>query len=126
MTNLNENYKCFVCGNIVGVMHPAAGELVCCNQPMRLLTENTEDAAEEKHVPIIEKTATGYKVTVGSIEHPMQDDHFIEWIELEADGQIHRKYLKPGELPMAEFEITAEKITAREFCNLHGLWKAEF
>ncbi len=125
MTDKNDTYKCFVCGNIVEVMHAAAGELSCCNQPMRLLAENTEDASEEKHVPVIERIPTGFRVTVGSTLHPMDDDHLIEWIELVADGAVYRKYLKPGENPVAEFEVTAEKITAREFCNLHGLWKAD-
>ena len=125
MTNLNEIYKCFVCGNMVEVVHPAVGELVCCDQPMRLMMENTEDAAEEKHVPVIKKTAEGYLVTVGSVLHPMDDDHFIEWIELIADGRAYRRYLQPGELPEVEFKVKAKKITAREFCNLHGVWKAE-
>lgn len=123
MTNRNDTYKCFVCGNIVEVMHPAAGELVCCNQSMRLQAENTEDASEEKHVPIIERIPTGIRVTVGSTLHPMEEDHLIEWIELVADGAVYRKYLKSGEQPVAEFEVTGGKITAREFCNLHGLWK---
>lgn len=125
MTKRNDTYKCFVCGNIVEVMHPSVGELVCCNQPMRLLEGNTEEASLEKHVPVIERTASGIRVTVGSIGHPMEEAHYIEWIELVADDAVYRKYLKPGEPPIAEFEVLAAKITAREFCNLHGLWKAE-
>jgi len=91
---------------------------------MRLLTENIEDASEEKHVPMIERIPTGIRVTVGSTLHPMEEAHFVEWIELIADGAVYRKYLNPGESPVAEFEVTGKKITAREFCNLHGLWKA--
>jgi superoxide reductase len=124
MTELNEVYKCNVCGNIVEVLHKGVGQLVCCNQPMNVLTENTTDAATEKHVPVIEKTETGYKVTVGSVEHPMDESHYIEWIELVADGKVCRKNLKPGDKPVAEFCILAENVTAREYCNLHGHWKA--
>lgn len=123
MTELLQVYKCEVCGNIVEVVHASVGTLVCCNQPMTLLVENTTDAAQEKHVPVIEKTAGGVKVSVGSVAHPMQDDHFIEWIQVIADGKSYRKFLKPGDAPAAEFEVTGD-LTAREFCNLHGLWKA--
>ncbi len=121
---VNEVYKCNVCGNIVEVVNVGGGELVCCGQPMEHLVENTVDAAKEKHVPVIEKTDTGVKVKVGSVPHPMQDDHYITWIEVIADGRAYRKYLKPGDAPEAEFQIQAEGLTAREFCNLHGLWKA--
>jgi len=124
MTELNQIYKCSVCGNIVEVVHAGAGELVCCGQPMELLKENTTDAAQEKHVPIIEKTENGIKVTVGEVPHPMESEHFIEWIEILADNKAYRKYLKPGDAPEAEFCIKASEITAREYCNLHGLWKA--
>jgi len=124
MTELNQIYKCNVCGNIVEMVHTGNGELVCCNQPMVLKTENTEDAAEEKHVPVIEKTEKGVKVKVGDVPHPMDDDHYIEWIEIIADGKVCRKFLNPGDTPEAEFCTKAENITAREYCNLHGLWKA--
>lgn len=117
-------YKCDLCGNIVEVLRSGGGELVCCGEPMQLLKENTVDAAKEKHVPVIEKTATGFKVTVGAVAHPMQDDHYIEWIEAIAGEQVLRQYLKPGDAPEAEFQIQADSITAREHCNLHGLWKA--
>jgi len=109
---------------MVEVIHAGAGELVCCGQPMTLLSENTTDAATEKHVPVVEKTDNGYKVTVGSVTHPMEDKHYIEWIELIAGDNAYRKFLNPGEAPEALFEIKADKATAREFCNLHGLWKA--
>ncbi len=124
MTKLNQVYKCDVCGNIVEVLHEGAGELVCCGQPMRLMTENMEDAAQEKHVPVIEKTATGIKVKVGEVPHPMVDEHYIEWIEVIADGKVFRKNLKPGDVPEAEFPIQANSFEVREYCNLHGLWKA--
>ena len=119
-----EVYKCDVCGNIVEVLNVGGGELVCCKQPMRLLKENTTDAATEKHVPVIEKTANGYIVKVGSVAHPMTEEHYIQWISLCADGVTHRKFLKPGEKPEAEFCVAAKTVTAHEYCNLHGLWKA--
>ncbi|MCP4582357.1 MAG: desulfoferrodoxin [candidate division Zixibacteria bacterium] len=125
MTEKLQIYKCEKCGNMVEIVRKGAGTLVCCNQPMTLQTENTTDAAIEKHVPVIEKTSDGFKVTVGSITHPMQDDHFIEWIEVVTDDdKAYRKFLKPGDVPEAEFCIDTDKVTVREFCNLHGLWKA--
>ncbi|HOJ77904.1 MAG TPA: desulfoferrodoxin [Bacillota bacterium] len=120
-----EVYKCEVCGNIVEVVHDGLGTLVCCGQPMKLYTENTVDAAKEKHVPVIEKVDFGYKVSVGSVTHPMEEKHYIEWIELIADGKVYRQYLKPGDAPEAFFKIDAQNVTAREYCNLHGLWKVE-
>lgn len=124
MTEKLQIYKCQVCGNIVEVVHTGVGQLVCCGQPMTLMTENTTDAATEKHVPVIEKTANGYKVKVGSVAHPMENKHYIEWIELIADGKAYREFLSPGDVPEALFEIKADKVTAREYCNIHGLWKA--
>ena len=117
-------YKCDVCGNIVEVMHAGAGELVCCGQPMKLFKENSVDAAKEKHVPVVEKTVDGFKVKVGSVAHPMEEKHWIEFIELIVDGKVYRQFLKPGQSPEATFCIKADKVTAREYCNLHGLWKA--
>lgn len=117
-------YRCNVCGNIVELVHAGVGELVCCNQPMELLKENTTDAATEKHVPVLEKIDGGYKVTVGSVAHPMEEKHYIEWIELIADGKAYRQFLKPGEAPEAFFRVDADNVSAREYCNLHGLWKA--
>jgi superoxide reductase len=119
-----EVYKCSVCGNIVEVLHGGEGELVCCGQPMELLTENTEDAATEKHVPVIEKVDGGFKVKVGEVAHPMEDKHYIEWIEIIADGKAYRQFLNPGEAPEAIFNIEADQVTAREYCNVHGHWKA--
>ena len=123
MTKRLEVYKCMVCGNIVEVMHEGVGQLVCCGQPMKLMQENTVDASLEKHMPVIERTADGIKVKVGSIPHPMEEKHYIEWIQVLVDGKACRKFLKPGDLPEAEFPTKAEKIEAREYCNLHGLWK---
>lgn len=119
-----EIYKCEVCGNIVEVLHGGKGELVCCGQPMKLSKENTVDATKEKHVPVIEKIAGGFKVKVGSVAHPMEEKHYIEWIEIVADGVVYRYFLKPGAAPEAVFKLEAAQVTAREYCNLHGLWKA--
>lgn len=124
MTNRLEVYKCGVCGNIVEVVHGAGGTLSCCGAEMAKVTENTVDASKEKHVPVIERVANGIKVTVGSVAHPMEDKHYIEWIELVVGDKVLRQYLKPGQPPVAVFEgVTAATVTAREYCNLHGLWK---
>ena len=117
-------YKCEVCGNIVEVLHEGGGELVCCGQAMKHFVENTVDAAKEKHVPVIEKADGKIVVKVGSVVHPMEEKHYIEWIEIIADGKAYREFLKPGAAPEATFDIDAENVTAREYCNLHGLWKA--
>ncbi|MEW6078422.1 MAG: desulfoferrodoxin [Thermodesulfobacteriota bacterium] len=117
-------YKCGLCGNIVEVLFGSDGTLVCCGQDMTLLKENTVDAAKEKHVPVIEKTADGVKVKVGSVAHPMEEKHYIQWVEVIADGKSCIQFLKPGQAPEAVFKVTADAITAREYCNLHGLWKA--
>lgn len=122
MTAKSQIYKCALCGNMVEVVHAGGGELTCCGQPMTLVTENSVDASKEKHVPVIEKIDGGYKVTVGSVVHPMEEKHYIEWIELIADGKSYRQYLNPGEAPEAFFNITAQKVIAREYCNIHGLW----
>ncbi|MBE9582436.1 MAG: desulfoferrodoxin [Proteobacteria bacterium] len=124
MTERLQVYKCGVCGNMVEVLHAGKGELVCCKQPMKLFVENTVDAAKEKHVPAVEKTAEGIKVKVGSVAHPMEEKHYIEWIEVIGDGRSYRQFLKPGDVPEAVFNIEAEQVTVREYCNLHGLWKA--
>ncbi|MCX5877470.1 MAG: desulfoferrodoxin [Deltaproteobacteria bacterium] len=124
MTEKLQVYKCDVCGNIVEVLHNGVGELVCCGQPMTLQTENTVDAAKEKHVPVIEKVTGGYKVKVGAVAHPMEEKHHIEWIELIAGNKAYRQFLKPGDAPEAFFATDAASVSAREFCNLHGLWKA--
>jgi superoxide reductase len=117
-------YKCEICGNIVEMLHGGAGELVCCGQAMKLFTENTVDAAKEKHVPVIETSGGKVNVKVGSVPHPMEEKHYIEWVELVIDGKAYRQFLKPGEAPEATFNSDADKVVAREYCNLHGLWKA--
>ena len=119
-----EVYKCEVCGNIIEVLHGAAGELVCCGKPMILQKENTVDAAKEKHVPVVEKTAGGFKVKVGSVAHPMEEKHFIEWIEVIADGKAYIQFLNPGDAPEATFNIVADSVIAREYCTIHGQWKS--
>ena len=123
MPEVHQIYKCEVCGNIVEVMHGGKGELVCCGKPMKLFKEGAVDAALEKHVPVIEKTQKGFKVKVGSVAHPMEEKHYIEWIEAVADGKAYKQFLKPGDAPEAEFCVEADRITAREYCNIHGLWK---
>ena len=117
-------YKCPLCGNIIEVLTVGGGELVCCGQPMQLLTENTVDASKEKHVPVIEKIDWGWKVKVGSVAHPMLEEHWIQFIELIADNRVYRAQLSPGDAPEATFYIQADSVTAREHCNLHGLWEA--
>jgi len=125
MAKVREIYKCNICENIVEVLHAGVGELVCCGEPMELLKAKTEDSTVEKHVPFIEKTANGVLVKVGqNQDHPMEEKHYIEWIQVIADGAAYRKFLKPGDKPQAEFEIKAEQIEAREYCNIHGLWKS--
>ncbi len=126
MSQLKQVYRCNVCGHIIEIVNPGAGQLVCCGQPMELLSEKIQDEGMEKHVPIIEKTTSGYKVKIGSIPHPMEAVHYIQWIELILDGVILRKHLNPGEAPEAEFCVSVEvqSVSAREYCNMHGLWKS--
>lgn len=118
-------YKCGVCGNQVEVTAAGGGTLVCCNQPMNLQTENTTDAAQEKHVPVVEQADGGIRVKVGSVAHPMEKEHWIEWIEVIAGGRSYRQFLNPGDPPEAVFPVENQGLTVRAFCNLHGLWKAE-
>ncbi|MBL4902597.1 MAG: desulfoferrodoxin [Desulfocapsa sp.] len=117
-------YKCELCGNIVEVLHGGGSDLVCCGENMVHVKENTVDAAKEKHVPVVEKIDGGFKISVGSVPHPMEEKHYIEWIEASTeDGRVFRKFLSPGMVAEAVFMIDADSITAREYCNLHGLWK---
>ena len=120
-----EIYKCEICGNIVELLHVGGGELVCCGQPMKLMAEKTEDQGREKHVPVIEKTDKGILVKVGSVPHPMEDKHYIEWIEVVVNDKAYRKFLKPGQMPEAAFEVEAGALTVREYCNVHGLRTAK-
>jgi superoxide reductase len=117
-------YKCGVCGNIVEMLSAGSGTMVCCGQDMELMRERVEDQGNEKHVPVIEKSDKGYRIKVGSVQHPMEDKHYIMWIELVADGKSYRQFLKPGMKPEAEFCVDASSVSAREYCNLHGLWKS--
>jgi superoxide reductase len=123
MTEVKQIYKCEICGNIVEVIHKAGGTLHCCGKPMKLLAENTVEAAVEKHIPVIENIDGGVIVKVGEVEHPMLDEHYIEWIEVHTANKVYRKYLKPGEKPQAIFMVDENVLFAREYCNIHGLWK---
>jgi superoxide reductase len=116
--------KCEVCSNMLETIRGGAGEVVCCGKSMKILTANTVDAAKEKHVPVIEKIADGYMVKVGGVEHPMEDKHYIQWIELRAGDSVYKQYLTPGQKPEGIFKLKADHVEAREYCNLHGLWKA--
>ncbi len=126
MVERNQTYKCNVCGNIVSVLHAGGGQLVCCGQPMELLEPKTQDQGLEKHVPVIEKTEKGVLVKVGEVPHPMEEAHFIQWIDLYTkDEKVYRAFLKPGQAPEAAFEIDYDNVLmAKEYCNLHGLWKS--
>ncbi|MHA1595188.1 MAG: desulfoferrodoxin [Candidatus Baldrarchaeia archaeon] len=127
MTEEMQIYKCNVCGNIVEVLHPGKGKLVCCGQPMELIEERTMDEGREKHVPIIETTDEGILVRVGSVEHPMNEAHHIEWIELITNNGVYRKFLSLGDKPKAAFEVKTgiDNIKARAYCNVHGLWMSK-
>jgi superoxide reductase len=133
MTYLNEVYKCKVCGNVVEVVHAGATSLVCCNQPMDLLTEKKEEEGQEKHLPIVSEMPAnvcqgkdGVTIKVGEVEHPMDEDHYIEWIEvITEDGKRGRRYLNPGDKPEVEFYTRKKVVGARAYCNVHGLWSVE-
>lgn len=121
-----EVYKCEVCGNVVELLYAASDNLTCCDKPMKLMTENISDGPKEKHIPIIEKDGSGCKVVISSVLHPMEEKHWIEWIEIiTTDGYHLKKFLKPGDAPEAHFNCPIEKVAyAREYCNLHGLWRS--
>lgn len=123
VNELHDVHKCELCGNIVEFVHPSGGQLVCCGKPMKKLVAGEVDAAKEKHIPAVKAVAGGYEVVVGSVVHPMEEKHYIEWIELIADGIHYTQHLKPGMEPKAFFKTEAKTITVREYCNLHGLWK---
>lgn len=120
-----EVYKCQHCGNIIEVLIGGGANIVCCGENMQLQSENTVDAAKEKHVPVIIKGDGTIIVKVGEVSHPMEEKHYIQWIELIADGKVYTQFLEPGQAPEATFCVTATTVTAREYCNLHGQWKAE-
>lgn len=116
-------YKCEICGNIAEILTAGGAELMCCGQQMTMMKENTTDAAVEKHVPTLTKSNGGWQVNVGSVDHPMTDAHYIEWIELSVGDAVYRQFLSPSDKPTAFFPIAADGATARAYCNLHGLWK---
>jgi superoxide reductase len=123
MTQKKEVYKCNFCGNIVEVLHPGVGELVCCGQPMEKMVEKSQEEGLEKHLPVVESDGQKVTIKIGSIAHPMEEKHFIEWIEIETADRCLRKFLKPGDAPEAEFELSATDFQVRAYCNIHGLWK---
>lgn len=126
MTAIREIYHCPICGNLVEVLFAGPGALVCCGEPMKLLEGNTVDAAKEKHVPVITEVGDKIKVSVGSVAHPMEEKHYISMIEVHTVNKVYRKDLKPGDEPEAMFRVKADKVLfAREYCNLHGLWKTK-
>ncbi len=127
MTKIKEIYRCNVCGNIVEMVHGGVGELICCGQPMEQLIERQTDVGPEKHIPIIEKTKKGIKVKIGEVPHPMEENHYIEWVELIIDGKAYREFLEPGDAPEVEFNLDIPEdstLKVREYCNIHGLWHA--
>lgn len=126
MTQINQIYKCSICGNVVEILHTGAGQLVCCGQPMELLVVKNQDVGLEKHLPVIEKTESEVIVTVGSVPHPMEESHFIEWIEIIADNKSYKQFLKPGSEPGVVFKVNAANIIVRSYCNIHGLWQSEY
>jgi len=123
MTEILEIYKCDICGNLVEVLDNGPGQLVCCGEPMKLFDPKTAEEGTEKHKPVIENAEHGIKVKVGDVPHPMLDNHYIQWIEIIADGVVYRKTLRPGDQPEAVFCVNASNIRARAYCNVHGLWR---
>ena len=126
MTKLLQIYRCDVCGNIVELLHTGIGTLVCCGQPMELKEEKREEEGNEKHLPVVESIENGIKVSVGSVAHPMEDKHHIEWIEMitKKNRKAYRELLNPGDKPEAVFPVEKDEVLfVREYCNIHGLWK---
>jgi len=124
MIKINQIYRCPICGNIVEVLHAGGGQLVCCGKPMELLEPKIEDIGFEKHLPVIEKSQNCITVKVGSVPHPMEEAHYIELIEIIADDKVYKKFLKPGVEAIAVFNLTADHVEARAYCNIHGLWQS--
>jgi len=125
MTELNQIYKCELCGNITEVLHTGAGELVCCGVSMTLLEEKTTKEGNEKHLPVIELIESGgIKIKIGETSHPMEESHYIEWVEIKTkDGKIGKKFLSPNDSTEMELHTKESIIEIRAFCNVHGLWK---
>lgn len=126
MTQLNQVYRCNICGNIVEAVHGGVGQLVCCGQATELLEEKIADIGQEKHLPVVEKNSGGIKIKIGSLPHPMEEKHYIEWAEVIIDNNLSRKLLKPGNKPEVEFLGITGQIKVKIYCNIHGLWKTEF
>lgn len=127
MAKIGEVYRCQVCDNLIEVLKEGEGELICCKVPMTLLKERNDDTGQEKHVPVLEETATGVVVKVGEVAHPMEETHCIDWVEIKADGKIYRQTLKAGDQPQAQFSVDPDKvsqISVRSYCSIHGLWKS--
>jgi superoxide reductase len=118
-------YKCSVCGNMVEVIRVGGGDMICCGKPMENLVAKVADQGKEKHVPVVEKANGGIRVKIGSIPHPMEEKHYIEWVEVVTDGKAYRQFLKPGQAPEAVFNVDASSATIREHCNIHGLWEVK-
>lgn len=123
MTQINQIYRCNICGNMVEMVHSGAGQLVCCGQPMELLEGKTKDEGLEKHSPVLERAGNVLKIKIGSIAHPMENSHFIEWIEVISGNKTFKKFLQPKDSPEAQFENIGQKVFVRSYCNIHGLWK---
>jgi superoxide reductase len=125
MTQRQEVYVCQQCGHVAEILRTGSGTMVCCDRPMRISEENTADASKEKHTPAVARAGGEVTVTVGSVPHPMAEDHYIEWIELVQGESTTRRFLKPGSVPQATFDVAQGPVTTRAYCNLHGIWKAE-
>jgi len=125
MTQRKEIYKCEICGNIVEVLHTGVGTLVCCGQSMRLMREKIKEEGNEKHTPVIKNNDEGVNVKVSSVQHPMTPEHHIEWIEISTENGESKKFLTPNDKPEANFPVKNKKVKAREYCNIHGLWRSE-
>jgi superoxide reductase len=124
MTELNQIYKCEVCGNIVAVVHTGIGTLVCCDQPMISQVEHEEDQGFEKHLPSLSFEGDNLTVTIGETLHPMEEEHYIEWIEYIVENEVSRFYLKPKDEPKATFKMKDNiHYIVRAYCNIHGLWE---
>lgn len=125
MSEEKQVYRCNICGNMVEVLHLGTGKLVCCGNRMQLLEEKREGLGPQKHIPVIEQIDNGVKIKIGETEHPMEENHCVEWVELVTDDAVYRKVFKPGEKPEAEFNIDLadiNSVSAREYCSIHGLW----
>ncbi len=117
-------YKCDKYGIIAQIMTTGAGKLVCCETSMDKMIENTTDAAKEKHIPVVEKIGNRLEVKVGSVNHPMNEDHFIQWVEVVGNEESFLKFLSYTDKPEAVFDLECDEFYVRAYCNLHGLWRS--